>query len=95
LITYALRTVGILLSFEIFTYFSHSYALMTNPANADIISKVDLMVLGNMGCWCLYFIWYKFLSIWRIFRTVALLDGFEVPENMQRFINYILFLRNL
>lgn len=43
-----------------------------------------MMLLGATGIISLVFIWYKFVSIWRIFRTWALLDGFDTPENMNR-----------
>jgi len=32
----------------------------------------------------LVFIWLKFLTIWRLARSAALLDGIDSPENMNR-----------
>ena len=81
---YILRTCFILITFEIFTHLSHSYAILTNPLNSYIVEKADLMLLGSMSLFALIFVWYKFLSIWRVFRSWALLDGFETPENMNR-----------
>ena len=39
-----------------------------------------------MGFSNLIFIWLKFLTIWRIARSIALLDGINCPENMNRCI---------
>lgn len=39
-----------------------------------------------MGVSNLYFIWLKFMTIWRIARSISLIDGINCPENMNRCI---------
>ena len=39
------------------------------------------------GYWTLNFMYTKFLIIWRFFRVMALLDGIDTPENMNRVVN--------
>ena len=40
--------------------------------------------MGVVAFWVLNFMWLKFLVIWRFFRSWALLDGVESPENIMK-----------
>lgn len=81
---YVLRTFFDYICFEIFLHCFYVCALSTNAANTHIWQKFALKHLGLMSFLELIFLWFKFLLIWRIPRAWALLDGIEVPENMNR-----------
>lgn len=81
---YVLRTFLNYAAFQIFLHLYYVCALSTNPANTHLWQKFSLKDLGIMSFLELLFLWWKFLLIWRIPRSWALLDGIEVPENMNR-----------
>ncbi|GET88026.1 glycerol uptake protein, putative [Leishmania tarentolae] len=57
-------------------------------AAAVTVSVLEQMVATEKACLfvlTLVFLWLKFKVIWRFFRFVALLDGFDPPEDMPRF----------
>eukprot|EP01017_Pseudomicrothorax_dubius_P004276 TRINITY_DN10817_c0_g1_i4.p1 TRINITY_DN10817_c0_g1~~TRINITY_DN10817_c0_g1_i4.p1 ORF type:complete len:232 (+),score=39.98 TRINITY_DN10817_c0_g1_i4:152-847(+) len=59
-------------------------AMAVNPENRHFWSQLNLSDLVILGYGLLFFIWLKFVAIWRIPRLWALLDGIESPENMNR-----------
>lgn len=81
---YVLRTFFNYICFQIFLHIFYVCAISTNPANTHLWQKFSLKELGIMSFLELLFLWFKFLLIWRIPRSWALLDGIEVPENMNR-----------
>ncbi len=84
---YCLRVGLDLLAFELYQRFVMAGGLIREPRLwADFgLAKTELLSLFSVG-----FIWLKFLVIWRVGRMFALLDGYEVYENMNRcmFNNY-------
>jgi hypothetical protein len=48
------------------------------------IAQLSSTEVGVTSFWVLNFMWLKFLVIWRFFRSWALLDGVETPENISR-----------
>jgi hypothetical protein len=51
------------------------------------IAQLSSTEVGVTSFWVLNFMWLKFLVIWRFFRSWALLDGVETPENISRCVN--------
>jgi len=85
LIKYALRLVGVFVCFEVFLHTMYAQCISTNPKNAHIWKeKFETRHLLLIGMLELFFLWFKFLVIWRFARLWALLDGVETPENMNR-----------
>lgn len=70
-----------------FTHLYYCYATFTVGENFHLIYTFSLYQLAVSSLFVLTFIWYKFLTIWRIGRAWALVDGFETVENMNRCIN--------
>ncbi|CAD8082638.1 unnamed protein product [Paramecium sonneborni] len=84
---YILRVYLIdLLTFEIFLHICYPNALPKIADNQKILKTFSVFEFHIMGFTNLIFLWYKFLTIWRIARGWALLDGIETPENMNRCI---------
>lgn len=81
---YVLRTFMNFIFFQIFLHLFYVCAVSTNPANKHLWWNFSLRHLGLMSFLELIFLWFKFLLIWRIPRSWAMLDGIEVPENMNR-----------
>ena len=81
---YVLRTFCNYIYFEIFLHLFYVCATSTHPDNTHIWENFSLRHIGMMSFIELVFLWFKFLLIWRIPRSWALLDGIEVPENMNR-----------
>lgn len=77
---YGLRLVGCLLFFDIFLHYFYVVAVKESRAFIGL-SALDF---GMLGFFNLKVIWLKLLIIWRYFRTVALIDGINPPENMLR-----------
>ena len=42
--------------------------------------------MAALAFYKLIFLWLKFVVIWRVARLFALIDGFDPPENMLRYI---------
>lgn len=85
-IIYVLRVVFIFVTFEIFTHLYYCYAVFVVNENFHLIYEFSLRQLAVHSLFALVYIWYKFLTIWRIMRAWALLDGYETAENMNRCI---------
>ncbi|CAK83650.1 unnamed protein product (macronuclear) [Paramecium tetraurelia] len=74
------------LTFELFLHVCYPNAIPKIAGNFKILKTFSVFELHVMGFTNLIFLWYKFLTIWRIARGWALLDGIETPENMNRCI---------
>lgn len=77
---YGLRFLGCLLFFDMFLHYFYVVALKESRAFIGL-TAVDF---GMLGFFNLKVIWLKLMIIWRYFRTIALLDGINPPENMLR-----------
>jgi protein-cysteine N-palmitoyltransferase HHAT len=86
---YAIRFLGIFLLMEVFLHFNYSNGIAAQKGEA--LSSIDSIGLGMWLSLCvLFFMWMKFLLIWRFFRLWSFGCGIETPENMNRcvFNNY-------
>ncbi|CAD8107450.1 unnamed protein product [Paramecium sonneborni] len=72
------------LTFEIFLHVCYPNAIPKMNENLHILQTFSAYEFHIMCVMNLIFLWYKFLTIWRIARGWALLDGIETPENMNR-----------
>ena len=80
---YAIRWGGIFLLMEVFTHYMYGNAIAAQQAEA--LNKISSPALAiYLSIFVLYFMWMKFLLIWRFFRLWSLVNGIETPENMQR-----------
>ncbi|KAI9159552.1 glycerol transporter [Blastocladiella emersonii ATCC 22665] len=77
---YAARLAGAVLLMEVMMHLFHVVAL----ARAREWAGMSPLEIGAVGFINLKFIWLKLLIIWRFFRTWALADGIDPPENMRR-----------
>ncbi|CEM40145.1 unnamed protein product [Vitrella brassicaformis CCMP3155] len=80
---YGLRWLGNLLCFEVFLHFNYANAIASSVYDW-FWRRLSVAELGLCAFWTLFFIWMKFLLIWRYFLLWALCDGVECPENMNR-----------
>lgn len=67
-----------LLTFELLIHLCYPNAIPKVAENISILRNFTLFEMHVMGCTNLVFIWYKFLIIWRIARSWALLDGTNI-----------------
>ncbi|CAD8107907.1 unnamed protein product [Paramecium sonneborni] len=72
------------LTFEVFLHVCYPNAIPKLAQNFHILQNFSAYEFHIMCVMNLIFLWYKFLTIWRIARGWALLDGIETPENMNR-----------
>lgn len=86
ILKYFIRTLFDFLCFQVFLVLYPVNSIATNPANEHIWRSFNLYQILLLGFSELIFLWFKFLTIWRISRCFAFLDGFETPENMNRCI---------
>lgn len=80
---YALRWVGIFLLMEVQMHYHYSNAIAAQKSEA-LHSISDLYLAFSVSVAVLFFMWMKFLLIWRFFRLWSLCNGIECPENMNR-----------
>eukprot|EP01112_Ceratiomyxa_fruticulosa_P012411 TRINITY_DN3433_c0_g1_i1.p1 TRINITY_DN3433_c0_g1~~TRINITY_DN3433_c0_g1_i1.p1 ORF type:complete len:575 (+),score=83.20 TRINITY_DN3433_c0_g1_i1:1591-3315(+) len=83
LFTLLVRTLTVLLGFEIWLHYIYSYFFN----ESDIWKTFSGPEVAVTGYLVLNFMYTKFLLIWRFFRLAALFDGVEAPENMNRCVN--------
>lgn len=88
-IQYGLRWLACALFFEFMMYIGPVFAINTSFVFAVLTRP---MHTGILGLCSIFWLWMKFLVLWRFFRLWALLDGVEAVENMNRcvFNNYTL-----
>ena len=82
---YTLRWVGIFLLMEVQMHYHYSNAIAAQKS-AALQSISDLYLAFSVSVAVLFFMWMKFLLIWRFFRLWSLCNGIECPENMNRFV---------
>ncbi|KAJ5072115.1 protein-cysteine n-palmitoyltransferase rasp [Anaeramoeba ignava] len=68
------------LGLEIMLHFNYSYSIN----DSGLWRKMPSYRLPMIGHNVLNFMFVKFVVFWRFFRTIALFDGVETPENMTR-----------
>jgi D-alanyl-lipoteichoic acid acyltransferase DltB (MBOAT superfamily) len=78
---YAARTVGL---YVCLVGFLHIFWVNAVRALPDLLHSFNLLDQMLVMWFTLAFLWLKFNCIWKTFRTVALLDGVEAPEDMKR-----------
>eukprot|EP01102_Stenamoeba_stenopodia_P000799 TRINITY_DN1074_c0_g1_i1.p1 TRINITY_DN1074_c0_g1~~TRINITY_DN1074_c0_g1_i1.p1 ORF type:complete len:541 (-),score=87.36 TRINITY_DN1074_c0_g1_i1:23-1645(-) len=89
--TYSIKEIAVLLirvvlytiGLEIFLHFCYYHAVLTFGAWRRL-PPIEVAITGYL---VLNFMYTKFLIIWRFFRAMALFDGIESPENMNRCVN--------
>ena len=80
-----LRWVGDLVLMLLFLHLDYANALCANARrNHDMLRAFNAPELIMLSLSVIFFIWFKFLLIWRFFRLWALAAGVEAPENMMR-----------
>lgn len=79
---YVLRTGFSFLVFEFSQYYIHTLRLLNLFKNG--MRAMSVVEVGSLAFFSLVFVYMKFNFIWKFFRLAALLDGIEVPENMER-----------
>jgi D-alanyl-lipoteichoic acid acyltransferase DltB (MBOAT superfamily) len=89
ILVYALRWTGVMLLMELFTHFMYCNAIVAGSRDFLQISP-KLSLAFALSLYVLFFMWMKFLLIWRFFRLWSLLNQIDCPENMNRcvFHNY-------
>ncbi|RNF25495.1 putative glycerol uptake protein [Trypanosoma cruzi] len=50
----------------------------------EVFWELSVFESSSLLYYCLAFLWLKFSLVWKLSRLAALLDGFEVPEDMRR-----------
>ena len=71
-------------TFQVFIHICYPNAINKVAENIHIWREFSPLDLHIMSCFNMVFLWYKFMTIWRMTRAWALLDGIETPENMNR-----------
>jgi D-alanyl-lipoteichoic acid acyltransferase DltB (MBOAT superfamily) len=85
---YALRWLGIFLLMEVFTHYVYSNGIAAQ-SEVTLRSKISDIGLAFAFAWSvLFFMWMKFLLIWRFFRLWSLCNQIDCPENMNRCVFY-------
>ena len=85
---YALRWLGIFLLMEVFTHYVYSNGIAAQ-SDVTLRSKISDIGLAFAFAWSvLFFMWMKFLLIWRFFRLWSLCNQIDCPENMNRCVFY-------
>lgn len=79
---YGARLIGTILAFELFLHMMWVVAIKDTESWKGF-TPLQFAALGMMN---LFVVWFKLVIIWRFFRLIALLDGIESPENMERCI---------
>ena len=78
---YAGRIVGLYVCLVALLHVNHLSTLRNDAAAFDRMPVPDKMLYGILF---LAFLWLKFNLIWKFFRLVAIFDGVEAPEDMNR-----------
>lgn len=81
IIRYSLRVVGVYFCLVVFNHLLYLQSITKQPAAMMALPLIDQS--GAMFL-MLTFLWLKFSVIWKGFRAVALLDGVEAPEDINR-----------
>jgi hypothetical protein len=81
---YTARALNNIFVLELFNHITFASALGKVSGNLPRWIHFSPVHCYFMGVSNLIFIWLKFLTIWRIARSIALLDGINCPENMNR-----------
>ncbi|KAF4663102.1 hypothetical protein FOL47_005901 [Perkinsus chesapeaki] len=87
---YAIRWVLCLMLMSLYQHFCWANIIAKGSDSAQNLATISGPNLIFVSLFSLFFIWLKFVIIWRFFRLWALCDGVETPENMTRcvFNNY-------
>eukprot|EP00920_Eleutheroschizon_duboscqi_P010529 GHVT01024727.1.p1 GENE.GHVT01024727.1~~GHVT01024727.1.p1 ORF type:complete len:905 (-),score=34.11 GHVT01024727.1:149-2863(-) len=87
---YFLRWLLCVMLMEVHMRYFYINALCTNVKNSQLWNEMSVGQVLYGSVQTLFFIWLKFVIIWRFFRLWALADGVESPENLNRcvFNNY-------
>ena len=85
LLAYGARWLGGLALMQVCLHFNYANAICANPrSNHAILSSLTAPQVTFLSLSVIFFLWLKFLLIWRFFRLWALAAGVEAPENMHR-----------
>lgn len=79
------RVILYTLGLEIWLHFFYQYSF--NEFKLWKTRDFPPLDVALVGYWTLMFMYTKFLIIWRFFRVMALFDGIDTPENMNRCVN--------
>ncbi|KAF4666108.1 hypothetical protein FOZ61_010210 [Perkinsus olseni] len=87
---YAIRWVLCLFLMSLYQHYCWANIIAKGSDSAQNLAGMSGPNLVFVSLFSLFFIWLKFVIIWRFFRLWALCDGVETPENMTRcvFNNY-------
>uniref|UniRef100_A0A6B2L1D5 Uncharacterized protein n=1 Tax=Arcella intermedia TaxID=1963864 RepID=A0A6B2L1D5_9EUKA len=84
LFLYFFRLLCCMLLKEVMDHYFYLTSYNTYIFSSGLWREIPVSVLAILSYWTLKSMYLKFLIIWRLFRTVALFDGIEIPENMDR-----------
>ncbi|EER04010.1 Glycerol uptake protein, putative [Perkinsus marinus ATCC 50983] len=90
IVVYAVRWALCLTLMSLYQHFCWANIIAKGSDSAQNLADMTGPNLVFVSLFSLFFIWLKFVIIWRFFRLWALCDGVETPENMTRcvFNNY-------
>lgn len=80
---YGIRLAFAFLLLEAMTHFFYFNAIAKSGAWKPLYANFGPKEIGLAGFWTLFFMWMKFLCIWRFARFWALMDGINTVENMR------------
>jgi len=81
---YVLRTIFAFAVKMFFDHYLYFVAYMRYAFTDEEYKNLGIWQLGLISYFTLKTVYLKFLCIWRLHRMIALIDGIEVPENMNR-----------
>lgn len=84
LILYTVRTIVIYIIKDYMDHYLYVNAYIKYIFRTGEWKNMDVYWLGAVSFIGLKSVYMKFLCIWRLYRTEALWDGIELPENMNR-----------
>ena len=82
--TYALRWIVSFVIIEVWTHLSYANTIAAHGKSSVLALVTSPVLAFHLSVSVFVFMWLKFLLIWRFFRLWSLLNGIDVPENMNR-----------
>jgi D-alanyl-lipoteichoic acid acyltransferase DltB (MBOAT superfamily) len=86
LLKYIFVVVRLIFYLELMMHFVHLNAFRAEVSRSYSVlaRRMDWVTMLKVGQVALAFLWLKFSIFWKYFRTVSLLDGVGVPEDMKQ-----------
>lgn len=81
MVFYGLRIAGIYFTLMFMLHFAYLNAFRLHP---NIFLALPISQKAYICYYSLAFLWLKFSVVWKLSRLAAIIDGFDVPEDMRR-----------